>query len=193
MTKKEAVSILKVLSTAYPNVYKGFSVEESEEFTNLWVMMFDEYDIKIVTQALKGVIKTNQYPPTIAHVQSQIDVILKNAGNYLSEEEWWENIRKAISNSSYNSVQEFNKLDDITKRLIGSHNVLKELALTDTIQLNTVIKSNYMRSYRNIIAEQKQYDNLPSSAKKLSEELNCNERFKLEDKEVARRSIEESK
>lgn len=187
MNRKEALAICKVFKNAYPNVYKDFKEDDINGFVDLWVMMFDEETIEVVTQALKSVLKNIEYPPTIAHVKKAIKSMQKGGkDNYPSEEEAWNRVHKALGNSFYNSVKEFDKLDDDIKRLIGSHTVLKEYSQMDISQLNTVVKSNFIKSYRSIIAEKREFDNLPSSAKKLSKELNCNEQFKLEDKQVAR-------
>ena len=192
MTRTETIAILKILKLTYPTVYKDYTKEQGNELIALWQMMFSEEPAQLVTEAVKSVIVTSEYPPTIAHIKKAIKTMEKGGeDNFPSEEEAWFKVNKALSNSFYNSVKEFEKLDDNIKRLIGSHTVLKEYSQMEISQLNTVVKSNFIKSYRSIIAEKKQYSNLPSSAKKLSEELNCNEQFKLEDKEVARGSKEE--
>lgn len=188
MTRTETIAILKILKLTYPTVYKDYTKEQGNELIGLWQMMFSEEPAQLVTEAVKSVIVTSEYPPTIAHVKNQIKIITGGDRNYPTEEEAWNKVHRALSNSYYNSVSEFEKLDPDIRRLIGSHTVLREYSQMEVSTLNTVVKSNFIKSYRSIISEKKKYDKLPSSAKKLSEELNCNEQFKLEDKEVARRS-----
>lgn len=170
MNRQEALAVFKVMKNAYPNVYRDFKENDINGFVDLWVMMFSEESVQLIIEAIKAVIENIEYPPTIAHIKKQIKV-MTNSNSYDTEEEAWFKVTKALANSYYNSVKEFDKLDDISKRLIGSSSVLRSYGQMDTDKLHTVVKSNFMRSYKSMIQERKEFENLPNSAKQLSQQL----------------------
>ena len=65
---------------------------------------------------------------------------------FMTEEEAWSKVKICISN--YHASDMFETLPDILKSLVGSPNQLREWALMDLGQLNTVVKSNFVRSYK---------------------------------------------
>ena len=70
MTRKEAVSILSILRTAYPNAYKGTN---ANDVVDLWQSMFRE-DAAEVAMAVRHYIATDTtgYPPCIGQIKAAI-------------------------------------------------------------------------------------------------------------------------
>lgn len=190
MTQDEIISVLRIIKMSYPNFSKDMTKDQANDMIEVWGMMFADDDARIVIEAVKTAVSTSKFPPSIAEVKEKIKLIQKDP-NEISEMEAWNMVVEAMKDTRDSKC--FDKLDENIKRVVGSYSQLKQWAFMDLSQVNTVVQSNFLRSYRSIIAHKNEYSNLPSSAKKLSEELNCNEQFKLEDKEVARRSIEEGK
>ena len=69
MTKQEALAVLAILKTAYPSFYKDYSKEELNAAVELWASMFVNESGKVVLEAVKSLICTLKYPPTIADVK----------------------------------------------------------------------------------------------------------------------------
>ena len=88
-------------------------------------------------------------------------------------------VYKAICNSAYNSVEEFNKLPIEIQRAIGSADMLKSWSQLDIEQVQTVIQSNVMRSYKVASKQKKEYDVLPENVKKFTLELSNKKDLKL--------------
>ena len=88
-------------------------------------------------------------------------------------------VYKAICNSAYNSVEEFNKLPVEIQRAVGSAEMLKAWSLLDIEQVQTVIQSNVMRSYKVASKQKKEYDVLPENVKKFTLELMDKKDLKL--------------
>ena len=63
--------------------------------------------------------------------------------------------------------EEFNKLPYILQRLVGSANKLREWARMNSETLETVVGSNFMRSYRARAANEREYAMLPDDVKKV--------------------------
>ena len=178
MTRQEALAVLAILKTAYPTFYKNFNKEDISAAVNLWATMFSDESIQVVTEAIKALMCTLKYPPTIADVKEKIAMIMQSQTQTMTEMEAWQKVKAAIS--YYNAAENFEKLPPILQKVVGSPNTLREWALMDGEVVNSVIQSNFMRSYKAKVAQQKEYAMLPSSTKQLIADLTRN--MSLEDR-----------
>lgn len=165
MVAEEAIAILKILRVAYPKFYSGMSSDDATDIIDLWATMFADDNATVVTEAVKIIICTSKFPPSIAEVKEKINLI-KNANcNDMSELEAWAKVKKAIN--YYNAGETFSQLDSTIQKIIGSANQLKEWSCIDKDTLNSVIQSNFCRSYTYEINRQKEFNALPDSTKKI--------------------------
>ncbi len=171
MTIQETAQIMEILQIAYPRFYKDVTEEEKLDALELWSSMFVEEDYRLVAEAVKAHIATDEkgYPPVIGVIKKQIRNILQP--KEMTELEAWNLVLKACSNALYNAHQEFEKLPDNIKSLVGNPGTLKEWALMNTDQLNTVVQSNFMRSYKVRTEKEKEYQALPPSVREITKEL----------------------
>jgi hypothetical protein len=177
MTKKETAAIMMILETAYPRFYANKTAEEKQAALNLWATLFADDNTKIVTEAVKSVICTLEFPPVPADIKKKIAQLTQLQA--LSEMEAWGLVLKAIKNANYYSnpgekskAQEmFEKLPEICQRLVGSPNQLREWANIEIDVLSTVVQSNFIKSYRIKAQQLKESSMLPESSKKLIGEL----------------------
>lgn len=167
MTRQETADIMMILETAYPRFYGDKTKQEKQAAIDLWATMFADDNNKIVTEAVKSMICTLKFPPTIADVKEMIALIMQPA--HTTEMEAWETVRKAIS--YYNSQENFNNLPPVLQKLVGSSAQLREWAVMDVEVVNSVVQSNFMRSYSARAKQIKEYIKLPESAKKLINDL----------------------
>lgn len=170
MTRQEVIAILKILKANYPRFYQESTKEDLKDVVDLWSMMFADDNTKVVTEAVKALIVTLKFPPTIADVKEKILIITKT-DDEITEGEAWHLVFNALRNSSYNSVDEFEKLPTIIKKVVGSATQLREWASMDSDTVNSVIQSNFMRSYKAKRSEQKELEKLPETAKQLRMQL----------------------
>ena len=77
----------------------------------------------------------------------------------------WALVSRALRNGTYGAEEEFNKLPDDVKRAVGSPEQLHNWATTDEKTVETVIQSNFMRTYRTVIERKNQTAMLPESIK----------------------------
>ena len=161
MTRQEALAVLTILKTAYPTFYKNYSKEDVNAAIDLWATMFAEEHPEIVVEAVKALICTHKYPPTIADIKEKIATITRPEQK--TEMEAWQQVKAAIS--YYNAAENFERLPPILQKVVGSPNTLREWALMDGEVVNSVIQSNFMRSYKVKVVQQKEYAMLPSSTK----------------------------
>lgn len=165
MTRTETLAIMSVLKAAYPNFYKDMKRDEAEGIVALWTDMFKDDPAEVVAMAVKAHIANDAkgFPPHIGAIKDAI-VKLKTSDE-LTEQEAWELVRRACSNSNYGAREEFDKLPPVVRRLVGSPNQLREWAMMDSDTLNSVVASNFQRSYKVRAAKEREYLALPSDVR----------------------------
>jgi len=163
MNREETKEILKVLRVGYPNFYKGLTKREADEIIDLWSTMFASEPVKVVIEAVKSLMCTLKFPPTIADVKEKISLITQPT--QMSEMEAWQMVKSAIN--YYNAAQTFERLPPILRRIIGSPNQLREWAIMEAETVNSVVQSNFMRSYKAVVAQEKERAMLPESTKQM--------------------------
>jgi len=163
MTKGEMTKVLSILKKAYPFFYKDITPLEGEEISDLWYEMFKEDDVVLVIKAVKLFIKSDRkgFPPVIGVIKAKMEEIIKaSRPKSISEFEAWQMVKDAARNSLYNSKKEFDKLPPIIQRVIGDHHTLKNWAETDRAQLETMVQSFFIKSYKSACEQENNYEKL---------------------------------
>ena len=78
MTKQETIKMLAVLDATYPNFYKDKNEEEMNGVIAIWSEMFKDCDYNLTIVAVKELINTSKYVPTIPSFVSVISVVFIN-------------------------------------------------------------------------------------------------------------------
>lgn len=179
MTKEETKQILTILRISYPHSFKSLSNDDAYAYLDLWAEAFKDDAVNVVAAAVKSIIYTDtrEFAPNIAQVKTEMQKVIN--GNALTEQEAWECIRKACSNSLYNSKKEHDKLPPILQNMVSADQ-LKQWAQLNADEFNTVIQSNFMRSYKIRAAQEQQNRMLPTEIKTMIGSLT--ESLSLEDK-----------
>lgn len=156
MTREETVKIIRIMVDSYPN-YKPNNISET---VDVWYMMLSDYEYNIVAMALKAYIlsDTSGFAPSIGQLVAKIQTLTKP--QELNEMEAWSLVKKAISNSAYDYVEEFHKLPPIIQKCVGSAYQLKCWALEQDFN-EQVVSSNFARSYRTMVARQEEFLKMP--------------------------------
>jgi len=163
--------ILKVLKTEYRHSFKDMSTAEMADMLNLWAEMFADDDARLVGAAVKAIIVAGdrEHAPNIGTIKEQLRKL--TATDEMDEAEAWGRIRKAISNGIYGSKEEFEKLPPVLQKLVGSPSQLRDWAMIDTDELQTVVASNVQRAFRTVQAREREAAKLPADVKKTVEAL----------------------
>ena len=133
-----------IIKTAYPAYYKGNEVENA---VTMWTEMFADDPLEFVALAVKAYIITDTkgFPPVIGQIK-QLIATMTNSHKQTAFEAWGK-VMCALNKSGYNSKEEFEKLNPISQRIIGTSYQLHQWSLMDLETVNTVIASNFQRSY----------------------------------------------
>lgn len=167
MNREETKQVLKVLSTAYPRYFADMTKADKIDQINLYMDMFGEYPTQIVIAALHSYIRHNEYPPSIAGLQKQIDLL-----SCMDDKmELWNTLSAACSRGTRMSAEEFDALPEVIREWAGDVGQIKELALMDSVTFNSVIRGQFLKTIPQIIERQEAKRKLPAETRKLLEML----------------------
>lgn len=169
MNHEETIKILAVLKGAYPAFYRGMMKGEAESVVVLWHEMFAEEEYPIVAAAVKALIAADAkgYPPHIGAVKARIRQL--TSPPEMTELEAWALVHKAIRRSSYNAQREFDALPPTLQRLVGTSTQLRDWSQMDAETVQSVVASNFQRSYKVRTAADRDYAMLPADVKAMVE------------------------
>ena len=179
MTYDETLKIFAVLKANYANFFKNMSRVDAEAQVSLWAEMFADTPYELVGMAVKTYIATDVdgYPPNVGRIKKELMRLTQK--EQMTEQEAVSLIMKATRNGLYGAKEEFEKLPPVLQRLAGSPEQIRVWARMPVDELQTVVASNLMRSYRAIAKKEEEYQALPSSIKNLLEQ--AGEQMKLEE------------
>lgn len=167
MTLQETQKVLMILKKAYPRYYTESTKEEVQETLLFYHDMFSEYPVEIVITALKNYIKVNEYPPTIAGLQKQIDLIIADEDTDI---ELWNEFEKACRKGSRITQEEFESLSEPIKKWCRDVSQIRDLSKLDIGTFNTVIKGQFLKTITKIKEREKALKEIPYEVRqKLSE------------------------
>lgn len=171
MDRRETAQVLSVLRAAYPNFYKGMGRQELEGIVDLWATMFAEDDPKLVAGAVKAFIATDArgFPPVIGVIKDRLRQI--TTPEMMTEQEAWGMVFKAIRDSGYRAKEEFEALPPLLRSLVGSPRQLQDWGMMDEDTVQSVVASNFMRSYRARAKHQADFEALPADVKQMALEF----------------------
>ena len=180
MNYDETRNILSILKLNYPQSFKGWSLQQSHDFLNLWSEAFKDDSVQLVAGAVKSIIysDTREFAPNIGQVKNKMHKL--TAKDELTEIEAWGTVKAALRNSGYHAAEEFEKLPPVVKSLVGSPRQLFEWSMMDTSEIDTVVASNFQRSYKVRAKHEKEMQAIPLEVKEALGITTLTEKMKLE-------------
>lgn len=170
MTREQVGKLLMTIQAYYPN----YNPPDKEITLNAWYIMFAEYPEKIVLHALRACIATNTsgFAPDVGQIMSRIQTI--SQPQELDGMAAWGLVSKALRNGTYGAVGEFNKLPPLVRQAVGMPDNLKNWATADYQTIETVIQSNFLRTYETVVKRANEINRMPDNIKSLIEKTNAN-------------------
>lgn len=154
----------------YPN-YKPNNLSET---VDVWQMMLDEYSYNQVSIALKAYVTsdTSGFAPSVGEIAAKIQLV--SQPQELDGMTAWGLVSKALRNGTYGAVEEFNKLPPLVRQAVGMPDNLKNWATADYQTIETVIQSNFLRTYETVVKRANEINRMPDDIKSLIEKTNAN-------------------
>lgn len=157
----------KTLVKAMKAVYAQPTFIPDQDAFNVWYGLLKDLSYKQVNIAVQKHMLTERFPPTIADLREKSNEVIEKQLEEMSELEAWSLVRKAIGNSGYHSEEEFQKLPEACKIAVGTASNLREWALMDSDQVETVEQSHFIRNYRTAVKRLSEEKKIPESLRKL--------------------------
>ena len=161
VTRDETIELLMIVQAAFPN----YKPPDKTVAVNTWFLMLSDYPYQQVQMALKAYIATDTsgFAPSIGQIIDKMQMINSHAEQ--NEMEAWSLVSKALRNGNYKSKEEFDKLPDLVKEAVGSPENIHNWAQSDIKSIESVIQSNFIKSYRLVVNRQKEIQKLPKEIK----------------------------
>lgn len=145
MTRDEFRQIANILNAAYSE--RGYKFIDGKEQAEGWYETLADLDFTICKKAVLTIVATSEKAPRVATIRNTY-FELTSASSGMSEGEAWAMVRDGIRNGTYGAVEEFNKFPPEIQRAVGNPMALSEWAMMSSDDVETIIHSQFLRSYR---------------------------------------------
>ena len=171
MNKKETAHVLAIMQTNYPDTFRGKSDDVLQGMVDLWQTCFAEEPVELVMEAVKAhmITSTDRYMPQIGVIKEAIHKL--TTPQQMSEAEAWALVKNALRNGNYGFHEEYEKLPPVVQRCVGTENTIREWAQMDSETLDSVVASNFQRSYRAISKSEAELAKLPAGMRERMAQL----------------------
>ena len=134
------------------------SGKDTDDTVVLWAALFRDDSFELVSAAVKTFIVSDEkgFPPHIGAIKAAIAKLTQP--DALTEMEAWNLVRTKLS--AYATHEDFLELPETIQRAVGSASQLCQWAMLDMESL-PVIMSNFMRSYKTAMTEQRERGRIP--------------------------------
>ena len=161
MTREEFKLIVKGMKAICT---KPDFIPDQDAF-NVWYMLLADLDYKKASIATQMHMRSSTFEPKPADIIEQYNKLVKRAE--ITEMEAWSLVSKALRNGINGAEEEFNKLPPIVQKAVGGPSQLRFWATSDEGSIESVVQSNFMRTYRTECKRQREFDKLPNDVKQL--------------------------
>lgn len=170
MNKKETLQILTLLSANYESFAKRTEIYENLQIVaNLWYECLKDLEYNLVLLAVKQVVISNKFPPTINEIREKVVEIINPKTD--SAIEAWEEAYKMICNGSYMTKEEFESHSPKVKKFFGSVEQVRQLGKVDIDTCNTVVKGQFLKQYQNLSEREEKERLLPKEMNEMIDKL----------------------
>lgn len=168
MTREETKKIIMIMSASYPN-YKPIDLSMT---VDAWSVMLSEYEYKKVETALKAFILSDNsgFAPSIGQLAEKIKMLEQEQP--LNEMEAWLLVSKALRNGYYGAEEEYEKLPEMVQKAVGHPGNLRNWSQTDILSVESVVQSNFIKTYRSIVKRETEKEKLPPGIQSMIN-VNC--------------------
>lgn len=168
MTKAQTVKIMAIIRAAYPRFYVGMTMDDADAASNLWHSFFADDDESLVRDAVRTFIAndTKGFPPVVGQIREKLDVINQAVHGFeLTPQNAWGLVKRAMKDSAYHSAERFSELPDVVQEVVGSPSQLHEWAVSNDGVSESVIASNFQRSFAAQAAVHKEIRMMPGDVR----------------------------
>ena len=158
MSREEVKQLLMRVQASYPNWKPQPNIQM---VVDVWHEYLAEYDYKVILAGLNAYITTDTsgFAPSVGQVLQKLKTYQDK--DEISEMQVWGIIRKAICNANYHAKDEYNALPPVLQKVVGTPDNLRQWAMMDSSEVDSVIQSNVLRTYRTVRKQEIEYEKIP--------------------------------
>ena len=166
MEKVEVQTLLTLIQSEYPQSFAKMDERQMALKMEMWSKEFEDDDSKIVFAAARVLMRSaREFAPNSGQIREKINELTQAPS--LDEQQAWALVSKACANGFYGYKKEFEKLPPDVQRAVGRPEQLKEWATMDVDTVQSVVASNFMRSYRAGVAREKEMSRIPTEIRSM--------------------------
>ena len=170
MQKSDVQKLLTLIQAEYPQSFVKMDDRQMALKLELWAKEFENENATLVWAAARALMGTGRdFAPNCGQIREKM-YDLTNA-HVLDEQQAWALVSKACANGMYGYRREFEKLPPDVQRAVGRPEQLKSWAEMDVETVQSVVASNFMRSYRTMAAREREIGKLPDDVRNLIDGL----------------------
>ena len=183
MNVAEANKLLLLIDAAYPKYLDKVTPTKMRGMANMWSLVLENFSLQEAERGLESYVATDTtgFAPSPGQIIARIRAFNHEAS--MSAEEAWRVVELAVQHALRDAQETYNTFPDAIKMAIGSPGALRDMAMLDTQQLETVEHSQFIRAYNTIQQREEIKARTPMSAARLLEEK---AQAELEEKKAAR-------
>ena len=164
MDREDVKKLLTLLQAEYPHSFSQLDDRQMALKVELWSKEFELDESKMVYTATRLLMREGrEFAPTSGQIREKMQSLVEP--DYLDEQQAWSLVSKACSNGLYGYEKEYRKLPPDVQRAVGRPEQLRDWAAMDAETVQSVVASNFMRSYRAGVARQKEIARLPEEVR----------------------------
>jgi len=167
MTFDETNNILTLLQTEYPQSFSKMDDRAMAMKLKLWASEFQYDDYKAVYAVVRAIISAGgrEFAPNIGTIREKLRSF--SADGELTENEAWARVSRAISNGIYGYEKEYAALPPQIQKAVGEPEQLKRWAVMPVDEVQSVVASNFQRSYRAVAQRERELALIPPDVREL--------------------------
>lgn len=166
MNKEEVQKLLTLIQAEYPQSFSKLDDRQMALKLELWTKEFQNDDSVLVYAAARTLMRSGrEFAPNCGQIREKMCDLMR--GQEMDEQQAWSLVSKACSNGLYGYREEFEKLPPDIRRAVGRPEQLKEWAEMDVEVVQSVVASNFMRSYRTGVVREKEMARIPEDVRKI--------------------------
>jgi hypothetical protein len=171
VTERETAKIMSIMQTVYPDSFHGLTKEALSMTVKVWTKVFEDDPASAVQAAVMAHISASadRFMPPPGAIKQRLIGMTTNAD--MTPQEAWQLVNAATQRGIFHTKDEFDKLPPVVQRIVGSPNQLKEWAMMDAETVQSVISSNFQRSYTVRAEKEREYMALPTGVKNTLAEI----------------------
>lgn len=144
MTLEEFKDVARLINAMYGTGEKV--IFDTVAKVTAWYSCLSDLPYAAVAAAVKNHAMTNKFAPSIAEIRKECTAITSTP--LLDEQAAWEMVRDGIRNGIYGAQDEFDKFPPEVQAAVVTPWALSEWAMLPSNEVDTVIQSQFKRSYR---------------------------------------------